>query len=51
MFHLREDRTGISLIDGIEVHFLELPKLDEFSVPSEGGLIIWLLFMSGIGRC
>ncbi|WP_410513074.1 Rpn family recombination-promoting nuclease/putative transposase [Paenibacillus sp. BR2-3] len=47
VFHLREDRTGISLIDDIEVHFLELPKLDEYSVPSEGGLINWLLFLKG----
>ncbi|BCG56765.1 Rpn family recombination-promoting nuclease/putative transposase [Paenibacillus sp. URB8-2] len=47
IFHLREDRTGISLIDDIEVHFLELPKLDEHSVPSEGGLINWLLFLKG----
>ncbi|MRN56281.1 Rpn family recombination-promoting nuclease/putative transposase [Paenibacillus monticola] len=47
VFHLREDRTGISLIDDIEVHFLELPKLDECSIPSEGGLINWLLFLKG----
>ncbi len=47
VFHLREDRTGISLIDDIEVHFLELPKLDERAVPSEGGLINWLLFLKG----
>lgn len=47
VFHLREDRTGISLIDDIEVHFLELPKLDEHSVPSEGGVINWLLFLKG----
>ncbi len=47
VFHLREDRTGIPLIDDIEVHFLELPKLDERSVPSEGGLINWLLFLKG----
>ncbi|MBY9078927.1 PD-(D/E)XK nuclease family transposase [Paenibacillus sp. HN-1] len=47
VFHLREDRTGISLIDDIEVHFLELPKLDERSVSSEGGLINWLLFLKG----
>ncbi|AET58062.1 hypothetical protein HPL003_06495 [Paenibacillus terrae HPL-003] len=33
------------MIDDIEVHFLELPKLDEHSVPSEGGLINWLLFL------
>ncbi|AIQ29306.1 hypothetical protein P40081_14950 [Paenibacillus sp. FSL P4-0081] len=47
VFHLREDLTGVSLIDDIEVHFLELPKLDERSVPSEGGLINWLLFLKG----
>lgn len=47
VFHLREDRTGISLIDDIEVHFLELPKLDDRSIPSEGGLINWLLFLKG----
>ena len=33
VFHLREDRTGIPLIDDIELHFLELPKLDEHAVP------------------
>ncbi|MDF9840750.1 MULTISPECIES: Rpn family recombination-promoting nuclease/putative transposase [unclassified Paenibacillus] len=47
VFHLREDRTGIALIDDIEVHFLELPKLDERNIPSEGGLINWLLFLKG----
>ncbi|WP_046500937.1 Rpn family recombination-promoting nuclease/putative transposase [Paenibacillus riograndensis] len=47
VFHLREDRTGLPLIDDIEVHFLELPKLDERSVPTEGGLINWLLFLKG----
>ncbi|MFE4714770.1 Rpn family recombination-promoting nuclease/putative transposase [Paenibacillus sp. NPDC056722] len=47
VFHLREDRTLVPLIDDIEVHFLELPKLDERSVPSEGGLINWLLFLKG----
>ncbi|OMD83432.1 hypothetical protein BSK49_24410 [Paenibacillus odorifer] len=26
---------------------MELPKLDEHSVPSEGGLINWLLFLKG----
>jgi predicted transposase/invertase (TIGR01784 family) len=46
VFHLREDRTGISLIDDIEIHFLELPKLDD-AVPSQGGLVNWLLFLKG----
>ncbi|SFF48112.1 conserved hypothetical protein (putative transposase or invertase) [Paenibacillus algorifonticola] len=48
VFHLREDRTGISLIDDIEIHFLELSKLDEQAVPIEkGGLVNWLLFLKG----
>jgi predicted transposase/invertase (TIGR01784 family) len=48
VFHLREDLTGISLIDDIEIHFLELPKLDEQAVYiEEGGLVNWLLFLKG----
>ncbi|MNI44522.1 PD-(D/E)XK nuclease family transposase [compost metagenome] len=44
VFHLREDNTGISLIDDIEV----LPKLDEQAVSIEkGGLVNWLLFLKG----
>jgi predicted transposase/invertase (TIGR01784 family) len=48
VFHLREDRTGIPLLDDIEIHFLELPKLDEEAVSMEqGGLVNWLLFLKG----
>ncbi|SDD52636.1 conserved hypothetical protein (putative transposase or invertase) [Paenibacillus sp. CF095] len=46
-FHLREDRTGLTLIDDIEIHFLELPKLDDV-IPSQGGLENWLLFLKGV---
>ncbi|WP_338540828.1 Rpn family recombination-promoting nuclease/putative transposase [Paenibacillus tundrae] len=51
IFHLREDRSGITLSDDIELHFLELPKLDarEHSV-QEGGLVNWLLFLNGTER-
>lgn len=47
VFHLREDRTGMMLTDDIEVHFLELPKLDD-SIPLQGGLENWLLFLKGV---
>ncbi|AIQ63144.1 hypothetical protein PSTEL_08600 [Paenibacillus stellifer] len=47
VFHLREDRSGIPLIDDIEIHFLELPKLDD-AIPSNGGLENWLLFLKGV---
>ncbi len=48
VFHLREDRTHISLLDDIEIHFLELPKLEQMTTPLEGSpLINWLLFLKG----
>ena len=51
VFHLREDRSGIPLIDDIELHFLELPKLDDFAAPVEnGGLVNWLLFLKGADK-
>ncbi|MEO2260455.1 Rpn family recombination-promoting nuclease/putative transposase [Paenibacillus amylolyticus] len=50
VFHLREDHTGLELSDDLEVHFMELSKLDEQSVPMEGGLINWLLFLKGADK-
>ncbi|ASR45310.1 hypothetical protein B4V02_00600 [Paenibacillus kribbensis] len=35
----------------IELHFLELPKLDDHAVPVEnGGLVNWLLFLKGADK-
>lgn len=48
VFHLREDHTMIPLIDDIEVHVMELPKLEKCEVPVGGGLINWLLFLRGV---
>lgn len=45
VFHLREDHSGISLSDDLEIHFLELSKLDKEAVPVDGGLVNWLLFL------
>jgi predicted transposase/invertase (TIGR01784 family) len=45
VFHLREDRSGITLIDDIEIHILELSKLSAQNIPQEGGLLNWLLFL------
>lgn len=47
MFHLREDRTLIPLVDDIEVHFLELSKLDDV-IPTQSGLKNWLLFLKSV---
>lgn len=45
VFHLREDHCGITLTDDIEIHFMELSKLNEQMIPNEGGLLNWLLFL------
>ncbi|WP_270169817.1 Rpn family recombination-promoting nuclease/putative transposase [Paenibacillus sp. SYP-B4298] len=45
VFHLREDHSGIMLIDDIEIHIIELSKLNEQIIPNEGGLLNWLLFL------
>ncbi|MCD1258985.1 Rpn family recombination-promoting nuclease/putative transposase [Paenibacillus athensensis] len=45
VFHLREDHSGITLIDDIEIHIMELSKLNEHIIPNEGGLLNWLLFL------
>lgn len=50
VFHLREQRSSISLTDDLEIHFMELPKLDTLTVPVEGGLVNWLLFLKGVDK-
>ncbi|MEK8129584.1 Rpn family recombination-promoting nuclease/putative transposase [Paenibacillus filicis] len=51
VFHLREDRSGIPLVDDLELHVLELPKLDHHAVPVQsGGLVNWLLFLKGVDK-
>ncbi|WP_341278568.1 Rpn family recombination-promoting nuclease/putative transposase [Paenibacillus sp. FSL H8-0537] len=50
VFHLREDHTGLALTDDIEVHFMELSKLNDQLLPHEGGLINWLLFLKGADK-
>lgn len=42
---MREDHCGITLTDDIEIHFMELSKLNEQMIPNEGGLLNWLLFL------
>jgi predicted transposase/invertase (TIGR01784 family) len=45
VFHLREDQSGITFIDDIEIHIMELSKLNQQNIPDEGGLLNWLLFL------
>lgn len=47
IFHLREDHSNITLIDDIEIHIMELSKLNKQSIPKKGGLLNWLLFLRG----
>ena len=49
-FHLKEDLTAIQLIDDIEIHFIELPKLDGMTLPKDSGLINWLFFLKGTDK-
>ncbi|MCS7464992.1 Rpn family recombination-promoting nuclease/putative transposase [Paenibacillus doosanensis] len=50
VFRLREQRTGLQLTDDLEIHFMELPKLDDTNVLVEGGLVNWLLFLKGVDQ-
>jgi predicted transposase/invertase (TIGR01784 family) len=44
-FHLREDHTGQLLTEDIEIHFMELPKLEGETLSSRDKLTNWLLFL------
>ncbi|MGV2884782.1 PD-(D/E)XK nuclease family transposase [Paenibacillus taichungensis] len=35
VFHLREDHTDIPLTDVIEIHFMEIPKLNDEKYSNE----------------
>lgn len=50
VFHLQEDHTGINLTDDIEIHFMELAKLNGTLPPDTGGLINWLLFLNSADK-
>ncbi|MGG1518223.1 Rpn family recombination-promoting nuclease/putative transposase [Paenibacillus oryzisoli] len=48
LFHLREDHSGLMLTDHIEIHFMELPKLQEQRASLSDKLVKWLLFLKGV---
>ncbi|WP_281886362.1 Rpn family recombination-promoting nuclease/putative transposase [Paenibacillus sp. YYML68] len=50
VFHLREDHTGIVLTGLIEIHFLELPKLEQQRTTMNNKLVKWLLFLKGVQK-
>jgi predicted transposase/invertase (TIGR01784 family) len=45
VFHLREKNSGIILCNDIEVHIMELSKLNHCDMPAGSGLLNWLLFL------
>jgi len=48
VFHLREDQEPeLVLSDDLEIHFLELPKLETGLYSLEDSLVKWLLFIRG----
>lgn len=51
IFHLREDREPeLVLSDDLEIHFLELPKLEVGAYSLEDSLVKWLLFIRGVEK-
>lgn len=44
IFQLFEKTSGLLLTDVLEIHFLELPKLEQEGVTLEDSLVNWLLF-------
>jgi len=46
-YHLTEDHQGHRLTDILEVHFLELPKLNEKGVPvrEDDAVVQWMMFI------
>ncbi|MDF2648488.1 MAG: hypothetical protein K0Q73_4293 [Paenibacillus sp.] len=49
-YHMREDHTGDLLLDDIEIHFLELPKLKKAAHNMDNRLVRWLTFISGASQ-
>ncbi|MCP3776046.1 Rpn family recombination-promoting nuclease/putative transposase [Paenibacillus sp. MZ04-78.2] len=47
IYHLREDHTGELLLDDIEIHFMELPKLNLKPHKMDDRLVNWLMFIDG----
>lgn len=45
VFRLREDKEGFVLTDDLEIHFLELPKLEDVQQETSDLLVKWLLFL------
>ncbi|WP_338551888.1 Rpn family recombination-promoting nuclease/putative transposase [Paenibacillus sp. KS-LC4] len=45
VFHLREDSSDIRLTDDLEIHFLELSKLNQLRLTPSNGLMNGLLFL------
>lgn len=50
LFHLREKHTNLTLTDDIEIHFIELPKLQENRLNTQDKRIKWLLFLKGVDK-
>ncbi len=47
VYHLREDHTSELLLDDIEIHFMELPKLSLKPHKMDDRLVNWLMFIDG----
>lgn len=50
IFHMREDHTGELLIDDMEIHFMELAKLESKAHKMDSRLVNWLMFIHGANQ-
>jgi predicted transposase/invertase (TIGR01784 family) len=48
IFHLREGETGHILLDDIEIHFLELPKMRRLKLSQPTKLEKWLMYLNNV---
>ena len=47
---MREDHTGELLIDDMEIHFMELAKLESKAHKMDSRLVNWLMFIHGANQ-
>jgi predicted transposase/invertase (TIGR01784 family) len=45
IYHILEDKTGIKMTDDLEIHFIEMPKIENMLFNLEDKFLEWLLFL------
>jgi predicted transposase/invertase (TIGR01784 family) len=45
IYHISEDTTGLKMTNDLEIHFIEIPKLEYLKISIENKLVEWSLFL------